>query len=190
MEVNGAPKQPDYKLSSKHLPLCFSRTKKFIQVWNYLRVSKWWQNFHFWVNNPFKVCILWSSLQIFNYSYPHLHSTVTVLILVCSRLKIRRATKKLWRCISSLQNQSQNLNSPKTCSVLLLILQALLFFLQEMQINFKNRVWNRAHYAMINVSNGRTLYCCHMTSSHACLIQLEVFSYRLGNKKENCCFAF
>ncbi len=32
----------------------FGRTKKFIQVWNYLRVSKWWQNFHFWVNYPFK----------------------------------------------------------------------------------------------------------------------------------------
>ncbi len=30
----------------------FGRTK--IQVWNYLRVSKWWQNFHFWVNYPFK----------------------------------------------------------------------------------------------------------------------------------------
>ncbi len=32
----------------------FGRTKKFIQVWNYLRVSKWWQNFQFWVNYPFK----------------------------------------------------------------------------------------------------------------------------------------
>ncbi len=30
----------------------FGSTKKFIQVWNYLRVSKWWQNFHFWVNYP------------------------------------------------------------------------------------------------------------------------------------------
>ncbi len=30
----------------------FGRTKTFIQVWNYLRVSKWWQ--HFWVNYPFK----------------------------------------------------------------------------------------------------------------------------------------
>ncbi len=48
MEVNGAPKQPDYKLSS----FVFSRTKNFIQVWIYLRVSKW-QNFHFWVNYPF-----------------------------------------------------------------------------------------------------------------------------------------
>ncbi len=32
----------------------FIRTKKFIQVWNYLRVSKWWQIFFFCVNYPFK----------------------------------------------------------------------------------------------------------------------------------------
>ncbi len=55
MEVNGAPKQPDYKLSSKYLPLCSAEKKiKIIQVWNYLRLSKWWRNFHFWVNYLFK----------------------------------------------------------------------------------------------------------------------------------------
>ncbi len=53
MEVNGAPKQPGYKLL-QNIFLVFGRTKKFIQVWNYLRVSKWWQHFHFWVNYPFK----------------------------------------------------------------------------------------------------------------------------------------
>ncbi len=42
--------QTFFKISS----FVFGRTKKFIQVWNYLRVSKWWQNFHFWVNYPFK----------------------------------------------------------------------------------------------------------------------------------------
>ncbi len=31
----------------------FSRTNTFIQVWNYLRLSKW-HNFHFWVHYPFK----------------------------------------------------------------------------------------------------------------------------------------
>ncbi len=31
----------------------FSRTNTFIQVWNYLRMSKW-PHFHFWVNYPFK----------------------------------------------------------------------------------------------------------------------------------------
>ncbi len=35
MEVNGAPKQPGYKLSSKYLPLCSS--------------------FHFWVSYPFNL---------------------------------------------------------------------------------------------------------------------------------------
>ncbi len=43
----------------------FSRTKKFIQVWNYLRVSKWWQNFHFWVNfNCVVVCIFHKYIRI------------------------------------------------------------------------------------------------------------------------------
>ncbi len=42
--------QTFFKISS----FVFSRTNTFIQVWNYLRMSKWWQNFHFWVNYPFK----------------------------------------------------------------------------------------------------------------------------------------
>ncbi len=42
--------QSFFKISS----FVFGRTKTFIKVWNYLRVSKWWQNFHFWVNYPFK----------------------------------------------------------------------------------------------------------------------------------------
>jgi len=33
----------------------FSRRKKLIQVCNNLRVNKWWQNFHFWVEYPFKI---------------------------------------------------------------------------------------------------------------------------------------
>ncbi len=33
MEVNGAPKQPDYKLSSKYFLLVIGRTKKSKQVW-------------------------------------------------------------------------------------------------------------------------------------------------------------
>ncbi len=41
--------QTFFKLSS----FVFGRTNKFIQVWNYLRVSKWWQKFNFWVNCPF-----------------------------------------------------------------------------------------------------------------------------------------
>jgi len=35
----------------------FSRRKKLIQVCNNLRVSKWWQNFNFWVEYPMpKIC--------------------------------------------------------------------------------------------------------------------------------------
>ncbi len=58
MEVNGAPKLRGYKLSSKYLPFVFGRSKTSIQVWDYLRVSKWWQNFHFCVNYPFKVNLI------------------------------------------------------------------------------------------------------------------------------------
>ncbi len=36
IEVNGAPKQPDYKLSSEYLPVCSEQR----QVWKYLRESK------------------------------------------------------------------------------------------------------------------------------------------------------
>ncbi len=42
--------QTFFRISS----VVFSRTKKFIQVWNYLRVSKWWHNFYFWVNSPLR----------------------------------------------------------------------------------------------------------------------------------------
>ncbi len=41
--------QTFFKISS----FVFSRTKTFIQVWNYLRVSKLWHNFHLWLNHPF-----------------------------------------------------------------------------------------------------------------------------------------
>ncbi len=27
---------------------------KFFQVWNNMSISKWWQNFQFWLNYPFK----------------------------------------------------------------------------------------------------------------------------------------
>ncbi len=71
MEVNGDPKQPGYKVSTEHLPFVFSRTKTFIQAWNYLRVSKLWQNFHFWVNYPFKLGERSCSPVTVNIIHPH-----------------------------------------------------------------------------------------------------------------------
>ncbi len=32
----------------------FNIRRKVIQVWNDMRVSRWWRNFHFWVNYSFK----------------------------------------------------------------------------------------------------------------------------------------
>ncbi len=34
--------------------LCIQQNKDIHTGWNYLRVSKWWHNFQFWVNYPFK----------------------------------------------------------------------------------------------------------------------------------------
>ncbi len=48
MEINGYHQLFGYQHSSK-----YGIWQKLIQVWNNMRVSKW-QNFHFWVNYPFK----------------------------------------------------------------------------------------------------------------------------------------
>ncbi len=44
--------------------LCVQQNKDIQTGWNYSRVSKWWQNFHFWVNYPFntKWCVSYDSL--------------------------------------------------------------------------------------------------------------------------------
>jgi len=42
-------KLPFFKISS----FVLIKSKKLIQVWNKLRVSKWWLDFHFWANYPF-----------------------------------------------------------------------------------------------------------------------------------------
>lgn len=34
----------------------FNRTTKWIQHWNNSRLSKWWENFNFWVNYPNNSC--------------------------------------------------------------------------------------------------------------------------------------
>jgi len=59
-----------YRHSSKHLPLYSSRTKKCIQVWNNLRVRKWWKNFNLGVNNPFKLVKTQQLLQVCHREYP------------------------------------------------------------------------------------------------------------------------
>jgi len=51
MEVSGA-KVP---IVLHNIFLCVHQKKEIIQVCNNLKVSKWWQNFHFWVEYPFKI---------------------------------------------------------------------------------------------------------------------------------------
>ncbi len=55
MEVNGYCQLFGYQHSSKYLFFVYHRRRKCIQVWNNSALSKWWQNFHFWVNYPFTV---------------------------------------------------------------------------------------------------------------------------------------
>ncbi len=55
MEANSAPELLCFPHSLEYLPLCLAeQIHSYRFTWNYLRVSKWWQNFHFWVNSPFK----------------------------------------------------------------------------------------------------------------------------------------
>ncbi len=42
----------------------FHRREKVIQVWNVMRVSKWWRSVHFWVDYPFK-CFKSHSASLF-----------------------------------------------------------------------------------------------------------------------------
>ncbi len=67
-----------FKISSS----VFCRTKKFIQVWNYLRVSKWWQNFHFWVNYPFKHCFC--KLALYQAPFWYITTTFYSKINLCT----------------------------------------------------------------------------------------------------------
>ncbi len=66
-------------------------TKKFIQVQNNSRLSKWWQYFHFWVNYPFKISsynsrnshslLHFTCMLIFNYNVHVRHEWLFTRIL-------------------------------------------------------------------------------------------------------------
>ncbi len=79
--------QTFFKISS----FVFSRTKTFIQVWNYLRVSKWWQDFHFWVNYPFKsqICFLLVYIVLFTSLRPFCVKTVRKRKLMLKKCNVK-----------------------------------------------------------------------------------------------------
>ncbi len=76
--------QTFFKISS----FVFGRTNKFIEVCNYLRVSKWWQNFHFWVNYPFNKSVLYFLYicQMYNIGFDIVISVVVHVWLICCHL--------------------------------------------------------------------------------------------------------
>ncbi len=70
--------QTSFRISS----CVFSWTKTFKQVLNYLRVSKWWQNFHFWENYPYNVQILLEPLYTTKVSTViFINTSVTTVIM-------------------------------------------------------------------------------------------------------------
>lgn len=54
---------------------CKTQEIKVIEIWNNMRVSKWFKNFKFWVNYPFAqillffIIIIFTSFQQFSYGY-------------------------------------------------------------------------------------------------------------------------
>ncbi len=71
MEFNGAPKQPGYKLSLKDLPFCSAEQRN-----SYRFGTTWLQDFHLWVNYPFKACHFKPLLQ------PKYGSCITLLLSI------------------------------------------------------------------------------------------------------------
>ncbi len=86
MEVNGAPKQPDYKLSSKYLPLFSAEQRhsyRFGTTWGWVnddRILIFWVNYPF-NNRPWSCIIFLSSINLHQSSHKT-HSN-KCLILLC-----------------------------------------------------------------------------------------------------------
>jgi len=94
---NGAYQLFGYPYSSKYLLFC----KKFIQVWNNLRVSKWWQNFHFWVNFPFNI---YNTFAAVNFGKVCKTSKTTTMFSFCRWLLALSGhciTNPQWWCFGS-----------------------------------------------------------------------------------------
>ncbi len=75
------------------------RTNTFIQVWIYLRMSKW-QNFHFWVYCLFKIN-KWSKAVLSN-SIPRRPQVLMLLISVSENNYFNRSLKRHWNLRSDL----------------------------------------------------------------------------------------
>ncbi len=70
--------QTFFKISS----FVFGRTKTFIPFCKYLRVSKWSQHCHFWVNYPFKLDYKQTTPRSYNLSVTITKLSTTLSILI------------------------------------------------------------------------------------------------------------
>ncbi len=89
--------QTFFKISS----FVFRRTKTFIKVWNYSRMSTWWPNFHFWVNCLFKV------KSKSNHFYCHITTA-----------QVPWWVKFLWACSRQCRKTTDNLHMDRQCKKL------------------------------------------------------------------------
>ncbi len=100
--------QTFFKISS----FVFGITKTFTQVWNYLRVSKWWQNFYFGVNYPFKyvINVLCYEKHWCEWSYVNLLILYWSLVLHCLG-SVRKEIKTLIQqgCIKQIKSDSEDI---------------------------------------------------------------------------------
>jgi len=64
------------------------------EVWKDMRVSRWWQVFHFWVNYPFKCCFIITigSSECFESGFSTLHLYADGQMKWTTRLKKRKET--------------------------------------------------------------------------------------------------
>lgn len=94
-------KQDDNSYSQYHI-LCSANKNKVIHVWNGIRVSKWWQNFHFQVTAMY--CCGLSRYQNFGSCY-HYQSSFMVLGTNFSDFNPALSLPKLF---SSMRNNFSN----------------------------------------------------------------------------------
>ncbi len=73
------PPPPPPKKNFCFLNLCSEDERRSQVVWNYMKVSNYWQNFHFWVNYPFNILwiekLLVCKKQICHWISPNLFET-------------------------------------------------------------------------------------------------------------------
>lgn len=104
-------------------PVVLCRTKKVVQVWNHMKVSKWRKNLHFWVTFLYFRSVPYTNiLNYLEYSRQVIRATKVFLIqtFVCSSGHVLTAhTNTAWlraKCLSLAPRFSKSPESPSSLS--------------------------------------------------------------------------